>query len=67
LTSRIAQNPIRCVNDSYQPRARDSTIDLTILTALSLLQARRPHSAMEMRACDARLAHGLLRAYVEPE
>jgi acyl-CoA hydrolase len=56
-------NPL--VNEFYRRALRDSTIDLTILTALSLLKPVA-HSALEARLLTP-LAARVFGTYVEPE
>jgi hypothetical protein len=56
-------NPL--VNEFYRRAARDRTLDLTIITALSLLKPVA-HSALERRLVEP-LAARLFGSYVEPE
>jgi acyl-CoA hydrolase len=56
-------NPL--VNEFYRRAARDRTLDLTIITALSLLKPVA-HSALERRLVEP-LAARIFGSYVEPE
>ena len=56
-------NPL--VNEFYRRAARDRTLDLTIITALSLLKPVA-HSALERRLVEP-LAERIFGSYVEPE